>query len=134
MKKWNGALVLAVTVLMVFAGFVGPAAAFKVNLISEIDVPAQVELRDVIPRVGAGQTLTQTLPPHGTYTFDTGAKCPVWVAGDINVEGQETYTVRCIGAEDANTKDCKPACFDTTYKLFKRVERGYVTYRWERQY
>lgn len=133
MKKWNGACAAAVLV-MVIAGFVSPAAAFKVNLSSDIDVAATVELLDVITPLGVQERLTQTLPPHGTYTFDTGSKCPVWLRGTLYAEEHWTTTDRCIGAEDTNAAACKPACFDTTYKLVRRLVRGYVTYMWERQY
>ncbi len=135
MKKWNGAVITSAILFMVLAGFVSTAAAWKVNLTSDIDYAAAVELRDVIPPLGTGQTLTQTLPAHGTYTFDTGSKCPVWLGGTIEAEGHQTYTVRCIGAEDTNVNACKPACFDTTYKLTRReVRPGLWAYKWERQY
>lgn len=135
MKKRHGAFAISAILFMVLAGFVSTAAGWKVHLSSDIDYAAQVELRDILKPLGTEQTLTQTLPPHGTYTFDTGAKCPVWVRGTIDAEGYSSITDRCVGAEDTNVNACKPACFDTTYKLIrKEVKPGYKSYLWERQY
>ncbi len=128
-------LAVSAMLLMVLTGFASMAWAWKVQLVSDIDYAAQVELRDVIKPLGTQQTLTQTLAPHGTYTFDTGSQCPVWLRGTIEAEGFTTITDRCIGAEDANWPTCKPACFDTLYKLVRReVQPGRWTYVWERQY
>jgi hypothetical protein len=70
-----------------------------------------------------------TISPGGSYTFETGAKCPAGFSGYISIGGNwlKLKDVNCLGQDlSSQSNNAATCCWDISFKVCQKVSGNFT--------
>ncbi len=112
------------TVIIFFLlGFVSQAGAWHVTIYNPTAYAANVSLHKAY--CGYSQ---EVIPPRSSYTFKTGACCPVSIEGRISSPGEKDIELTCLGPRGEPDEDafpCTANCKNSQWTILKSEDESW---------
>jgi hypothetical protein len=119
-------ILMAIMVSLLLLGSISIANAWEVTVRNPTDKTCKMKLWDH-RLLFIHEHEEATIPPGGSYTWDTGGYCPSCMKGALYHWGQVSDTIQwtnCLGNSVGILDDCTPCCWNASWHICKKTGMG----------